>query len=129
MFYSIKNYNLKYLFLANNQFKEIFPDIIHLLALKHLSLDNNQITDFKESMFNYLHPNQKFFIGICNNPLKQNKNIGDIFEVQGKSRSKEKNDDRQIGRTSTDGSDNEEQEADAKSKTLYPLLLKNSNHN
>jgi len=83
LFYPSKNYTLKYFYLSNNQFKEIFYDIVNFFALKHISLDGNQITEIKPEMFRAISPTQHFFIGLSNN-LITDKSIGNVYEVKAK---------------------------------------------
>jgi len=79
--YPIRNSTIQYLYLSNNQFKEIFPDILNLTALKHVSLDGNQIAEIKDTMFKDIPSSSKFYIGISGNLLKQDNIYGNIFEV------------------------------------------------
>jgi Leucine-rich repeat (LRR) protein len=60
---------LKYLFLTNNQFREIPIDVANLVSLKHLALDKNKIVDVDIEIFRE-YKNMEIQVTLSDNPLK-----------------------------------------------------------
>ena len=64
-----ENKYVKYLFLTNNSFSEIPPEMVNLIGLKHIAFNKNKIVDIEIEIFRD-YKNKEVQITLSDNPIK-----------------------------------------------------------